>query len=50
MAGMETAHRIVSSEAEELILVDGDDNEIGYESMALVYEKKANQPNRNDAH
>jgi isopentenyl-diphosphate delta-isomerase len=28
------AHRIVSSEAEELILVDGDDNETGYLSKA----------------
>jgi len=27
---MNSAHRVVSSEAEELILVDGDDNEIGF--------------------
>ncbi|MDX1518148.1 MAG: isopentenyl-diphosphate Delta-isomerase [Woeseiaceae bacterium] len=31
---MDNAHRIVSSEAEELILVDSDDNETGYLSKA----------------
>ncbi len=31
---MNTAHRIVSSEAEELILVDANDNETGYGSKA----------------
>ena len=35
---METAHRIVSSEAEELILVDGDDNEIGSMSKAAAHD------------
>lgn len=31
---MSELHRVVSSESEELILVDGDDNEIGYRSKA----------------
>ena len=31
---MSNVHRIVSSEAEELILVDADDNEIGFLSKA----------------
>ena len=31
---MESAHRIVSSEAEELILVDENDNETGFMSKA----------------
>lgn len=31
---MNSAHRVVSSEAEELILVDRDDNEIGFRSKA----------------
>ena len=35
---METATRIVSSEAEELILVDGDDNEIGSLSKAAAHD------------
>ncbi len=35
---MDNAHRIVSSEAEELILVDGDDNETGYLSKAACHD------------
>ena len=38
MTAMETASRIVSSEAEELILVDGDDNEIGSLSKAAAHD------------
>ena len=38
MAEMETAHRIVSSEAEELILVDVDDNETGFLSKAECHD------------
>ena len=38
MNPMETASRIVSSEAEELILVDGDDNEIGSLSKAAAHD------------
>ncbi len=38
MAAMESAHRVVSSEAEELILVDGDDNEIGSLSKAEAHD------------
>jgi isopentenyl-diphosphate delta-isomerase len=32
------AHRVVSSEAEELVLVDGDDNEIGFLSKAKCHD------------
>jgi len=32
------AHRVVSSEAEELILVDGEDNEIGFLSKAACHD------------
>ena len=35
---MEKAHRIVSSEAEELILVDSDDNETGFLSKAECHD------------
>lgn len=35
---MNDQHRIVSSESEELILVDEDDNEIGYASKARVHD------------
>ena len=35
---MTDAHRIVSSESEELILVDRDDNEIGYASKAEAHD------------
>jgi isopentenyl-diphosphate delta-isomerase len=35
---MQTASRIVSSEAEELILVDADDNEIGFGSKAECHD------------
>ena len=35
---MNDQHRIVSSESEELILVDGDDNEIGYASKAEAHD------------
>ena len=38
MSVMESAHRIVSSEAEELILVDGEDNETGYLSKAACHD------------
>lgn len=38
MGDMDTAHRIVSSEAEELILVDGDDNQTGYLSKAAAHD------------
>jgi isopentenyl-diphosphate delta-isomerase len=31
-------HRVVSSESEELILVDADDNEIGYSSKANCHD------------
>ena len=35
---MQTANRVVSSEAEELILVDADDNELGYRSKAECHD------------
>ena len=35
---MNDQHRIVSSESEELILVDSDDNEIGYASKAEAHD------------
>jgi len=35
---MQTANRVVSSEAEELILVDEDDNEIGFRSKAECHD------------
>ena len=35
---MENAHRVVSSETEELILVDADDNEAGYLSKAAAHD------------
>ncbi len=35
---MDTVHRVVSSEAEELILVDADDNETGFLSKALCHD------------
>lgn len=35
---MESAHRVVSSEAEELILVDADDNETGFLSKAACHD------------
>lgn len=35
---MDNAHRVVSSEAEELILVDADDNETGYLSKAEAHD------------
>ena len=35
---MDNAHRVVSSEAEELILVDSDDNETGYLSKAVCHD------------
>lgn len=35
---LDNAHRIVSSEAEELILVDDDDNETGYLSKAACHD------------
>ena len=35
---MNSAHRVVSSESEELILVDRDDNETGYLSKALAHD------------
>ncbi len=38
MSVMESAHRIVSSEAEELILVDGEDNETGHLSKAACHD------------
>ncbi|NIV17603.1 MAG: isopentenyl-diphosphate Delta-isomerase [Woeseiaceae bacterium] len=37
---MNNAHRVVSSEAEELILVDADDNETGYLSKAECHDGK----------
>ena len=36
---MQTANRVVSSEAEELILVDEDDNELGFKSKAECHDK-----------
>ncbi len=38
MSGMESAHRIVSSEAEELILVDSENNETGHLSKAACHD------------
>ncbi len=35
---MNSAHRVVSSESEELILVDNDDNETGFLSKALAHD------------
>jgi isopentenyl-diphosphate delta-isomerase len=38
MTELETSHRVVSSEAEELILVDTDDNETGFLSKAECHD------------
>ena len=38
MAGLIEPHRVVSSESEELILVDEDDNETGYSSKASCHD------------
>jgi isopentenyl-diphosphate delta-isomerase len=38
MTELETAHRVVSSESEELILVDADDNETGFLSKAECHD------------
>lgn len=37
-SGVQQAHRVVSSESEELILVDADDNEIGSSSKAQCHD------------
>jgi isopentenyl-diphosphate delta-isomerase len=37
-ANMDSAHRVVSSEAEDLILVDADDNETGFLSKAQAHD------------